>query len=274
MFTDFLTTAIHTILYERGLYPATSFLRARKYRFPVRQSWHPRVCAWVADAVAAVEAQLARGVVRLVALVVHGPDARALERFVFDTAAFPAVQPRERLVPFLRKRGRDDEGDADAEGGGGGSVGGGDAQAADGPAPPRSTVVDLEEQFRAVFARLTACGAALGPLPPGSTFTLAVELKDEVSPPIGHPQPWIPAPPGEQKRRWDGSGEEDEDDGDDGESLAKHRGNVDNGRTMPVRAVEAGEMAFEMWIEESAAKVKIREKKKARQEPEGSDCEY
>ena len=57
-FSDFLTVAIHTILYERGLYPQTSFLAARKYNCPVRQSRHPKVCRWIQDAVAAVEVEM------------------------------------------------------------------------------------------------------------------------------------------------------------------------------------------------------------------------
>ena len=57
-FSDFLTVAIHTILYERDIYPRTSFLTARKFNFPVRQSRHPKVCQWVQDAVAAVEAEM------------------------------------------------------------------------------------------------------------------------------------------------------------------------------------------------------------------------
>lgn len=55
---DFLTVAIHTILYERNIYPQTSFIKAKKYNFPVRQNRHPKVCKWVQDAVAAVKAEM------------------------------------------------------------------------------------------------------------------------------------------------------------------------------------------------------------------------
>ena len=57
-YSDFLTVAIHTILYERNIYPQTTFLKARKYHYPVRQSRHPKVCKWIQDAVAAVEAEM------------------------------------------------------------------------------------------------------------------------------------------------------------------------------------------------------------------------
>lgn len=57
-YRDFLTVAIHTILYERNIYPAESFLKARKYNHPVRQNRHPKVCKWIQDAVAAVEVEM------------------------------------------------------------------------------------------------------------------------------------------------------------------------------------------------------------------------
>ncbi len=57
-YCDFLTVAIHTILYERNIYPQTSFLKARKYNYPVRQNRHPKVCKWIQDAVAAVEGEM------------------------------------------------------------------------------------------------------------------------------------------------------------------------------------------------------------------------
>ena len=57
-FSDFLTVAIHTVLYERDIYPRTSFLSARKYNYPVKQSRHPKVCKWIQDAVAAVGSEM------------------------------------------------------------------------------------------------------------------------------------------------------------------------------------------------------------------------
>ena len=57
-YIDFLTVAIHTILYERNIYPQASFIKVRKYNYPVRQNRHPKVCKWIQDAVAAVEVEM------------------------------------------------------------------------------------------------------------------------------------------------------------------------------------------------------------------------
>jgi mitotic spindle assembly checkpoint protein MAD2B len=179
-FTEFLTVAIHTILCERSIYPQTSFLTARRYNHPVRQSRHPKVCEWINDAILAVEAQLLKGVVSSVAVVIISKDNKIMERFVFDASRFPAV----------------------------------------------------EEQFRATMSRFTNCQSALKPLPQGCTFTVAIELKPEGDAPVTHPQPWVPAQPG------------DTDD----------KGSVPPLTTTPLRKVKAGDLVFETWIEEGQDK--------------------
>ena len=57
-FVTFLEVAVHTLLYERDVYPRTSFSAVRKYNHAVRQSRHPKVCKWVADAMAAVRKEV------------------------------------------------------------------------------------------------------------------------------------------------------------------------------------------------------------------------
>ncbi|KAK5165351.1 DNA-binding protein [Cryomyces antarcticus] len=217
-FTDFLTVAIHTILYERAIYPQTSFLSARKYNYPVRQSRHPKVCQWINDAVSAVEAELLTCSVDRVAIVIYAPESlgnKPLERFMFDVSRFPVVPAGEATTPFERT--------------------------------PGNVVVDLEEQFRATMSKLSVCGTSLKPLPANCTFTVAIELKDDepdkgrLNAPIGHPQPWVPVQPNLQRSR----------------EARKNGADLGGVKTRPVRAVEAGECVFEMWIEEGKAKQNI-----------------
>lgn len=218
-FTTFLTVAIHTILYERHIYPATSFLSARKYNYAVRQNRHPRVCEWVTDAVAEVEAELLKCSVDRVAVVIYGPNEQPLERFMFDVSRLPVVPTQEISTPMRRLDDRDGE----------------------------SAVLpaeDLEEQFRAAMSRLSGCGARLKDIPDGCTFTVALELKDESEPPLKEPQAWIPVEPGLQKTVNRSS---------DGIKAVKGE-HVGGARTIPVRTVAAGEMMFEMWIEEGKTK--------------------
>jgi len=175
-FTEFLTVAIHTILYERSLYPRTSFLTARRYNHPVRQSRHPKVCEWINDAITAVENELLKGVVASVAVVIFNKDNKAMERFVFDASRFPIVPTADLDTPLERRDSDGEEVDVLPQ-------------------------IDMEEQFRATMSKLTNCQSALKPLPQGCTFTVAVELKPDGDAPVSHPQPWVPAQPSEHDAR-------------------------------------------------------------------------
>lgn len=204
-FTDFMTVAIHTILYERAIYPQTSFLSARKHNFAVRQNRHPKVCEWINDAVSAVETELLKGCVERAVIVIFTKDSKPVERFVLDVSRFPIATLADIDTPLERR-------------------------SADGERVPVLPKVDMEEQFRATLSRLANCSSMLKPLPEGCTFTVAIELKCEGHAPIAHPQPWMPVEPAKP------------DDGD---------GSVQK-RAVPVRAVAAGEMMLECWIEENA----------------------
>lgn len=228
-FTTFLTVAIHTILYERNIYPKDSFLTARKYNFPVRQSRHPKVCQWITDAVSAVEAELLRGTVARVAVVVFDQHTlRPLERFMFDMSRLPVVPANELHTPFQR--------DGDPVGGG----------------PSRLTdrmITNLEEQLRGVMSKLAVCSSRLKPVPEGCTFTVSIELKENQDPPVRHPQPWIPAQPSLQTSRPQAADYITS-------PVTQHGEGVDLGgiHVLPLRTVDAGDMIFELWIEEGKAK--------------------
>lgn len=166
-FADFLTVSIHTILYERSIYPATTFLSARKYNFAVRQNRHPKVCEWINDAVAAVEAELIKGVVEKISVVIYDSTNQPLERFVFDVSRFPVVPSQDLDKPLVR----------------------------DGPGQTPTDilpVVNLEEQFRATMSKLSNCRNMLRPIADGCAFTIAMDLREDGQAPLAHPQPWVP----------------------------------------------------------------------------------
>jgi len=212
-FTSFLTVAIHSILYYRRLYPPTTFLSSRAYNLPVHQNRHPKVCAWIRDAVSAVSAQLALGTVDRVAVVIHSPlspdqpsddktlssipPGAVLERYLFDVSRFPSwpggPDAMRDYGNSLRRKDEEEDDDRFA------------------PAAPdeedevdndeaarerrrrrqqqqrngRVNWTDVEEQFRGVLRRLSHAAERLDPVPEGCTFTVAVELRDEAQAPIG-----------------------------------------------------------------------------------------
>lgn len=261
-FSNFLIVSIHTILYYRSIYPKQTFLSSKAFNLPVHQSRHPKVCSWINDAVDAVMTQAAKGGVERVAVVIHAPlqptspmdspdqqpaPGSVLERWMFDVSQFPAwpggieamrnFRGEERGVDKLQK------GQAGADEG----VGSGDDNAANAALEVgRAGLVnwtDVDEQMRGAVRRLAYAGEAMEALPPGSTFTVAVELRDEAQAPIGHPQPWIPSQPDLQPT-----------------SRARLRKAVgaDVTKTIPVRTVEAGPLFFECWVEEGRTKVPLQ----------------
>lgn len=244
-FTHFLTVAIHNVLFYRSLYPPTTFLTTRAYNLAVHQSRHPAVCNWIRDAVDAVRAQLVLGSVSRVAIVIHAPDARVLERWMIDVAQFPAFKGYRE--PRGNRRDEEDDGVGAPErisvpeedrGRGGADVGGGAGAAAQ-QRDARVNWTDVDEAFRGAVRRMALAGEKMAALPEGCSFTVAVELRDESEAPIGYPQSWIPSEPNLQT-----SSKDQPMSGDD----------VGGAKTRPIRSVEVGPLFFECWVEEGKAK--------------------
>lgn len=247
-FTNFLTVSIHTILYYRDIYPRQTFLSAKAFNLPVHQSRHPKVCAWINDAVDAVLTQVAKGTVDRVAVVIHSPPdstqqhlapGTVLERWMFDVSKFPSWPGGIEAMRNFRHDGSDDQREEDDE-----NVSGDDnnnAEAAIEGVPagtdPLSAInwADVDEHLRGAVRRLAYASEKMKPLPKSCTFTVAVELRDEAQAPIGHPQPWIPT---------------QSQDGRPPGSHAVKRPTIDN-NTTPIRSIEAGPLFFECWVEES-----------------------
>ncbi len=188
-----------------------------------------------------------------VSVIIYSQASAPLERFLFDVSTFPTVPASEALTPF-------EEQSHELP----------DEHKPEGDKPPdtriRVNLVDLEEQFRAIFARLSSCSSSLAPLPENCSFTVCIELKDEVGvdPPIGHPQPWIPAQPSlqpaekESRRAVGEDGDGSDDKGDSVGTKTRRGSDLGGVRTTPVRTIEAGEFVMEMWIEEGRSKSELQ----------------
>lgn len=256
-FTSFLTVSIHTILYYRSIYPKPTFLSAKAFNLPVHQSRHPKVCTWINDAVDAVMGQIAKGSVERVAVVIHSPsDSSAvtqqlapgsvLERWMFDVSHFPSWPGGIEALKNFRGEGgdqqqRDDEELGEDENGSGEENQADVAVEAGALENDPSAAInwtDVDEQLRAAVRRLAYAGERMDTLPAGCTFTVAVELRAEALAPIAHPQPWIPSPPGLQPTS---------------RSRPETGRDIGGGNTTPIRAIEAGPLFFECYVEEGKA---------------------
>ncbi len=163
-------------------------------------------------------------------VVIYSASAVPLERFLFDVAGFPVVPTSEGLTIF-----EDDDATAAAAA----------TATTSASASTWANAADVEEQFRAVMSKLAYCGSSLGTLPERCSFTVCIELKDDVEAPIGHPQPWIPSPPTLQRPTKGAS-----------QRVGQDLGGV---KTHPIRTVESGEFVLELWIEEGREKRRLQE---------------
>lgn len=263
-FVAFLLPAIHTILYLRDIYPSTSFLACRAYDFPVHQSRHPGVCAWINDAVDALATELIRGVVRRVALViVHPQTLQPLERYVWDvedwvikvkadvdddvngdvnTAAIEAKDHEWNEDDHDESGSDDDEHNDTAN----------QSDSEDESGVRDADVPEAEEQLRALLSKLALCKDRLDPLPSRCTFTLTVELSDggDQNPP--QLASWVTS--SSTRPSTDRTGIASEADNGADNDLKRRRNPQKKNQVHALPAVDAETMAFEMWIEESRAK--------------------
>lgn len=80
-----------------------------------------------------------------------------------------------------------------------------------------------------------------------------MELRDDagVEPPLGPTTPWIAAEPGLQKQRKTNADSSNEIEAQGRSKMGKDLGGA---KATPVRNVESGAFALEMWIEEGQGK--------------------
>jgi mitotic spindle assembly checkpoint protein MAD2B len=256
-FGSFLTVVIHQVLSLRKIYPPVSFVSTRAYGYPVRQSRHPAVCEWVNDAVAMVRDQLGKNVLANVAMCIFECDEnKVLERWVVDLRSFPIVDRKERDTPFARVE------DEDTENAGG-----------DIPLRRNVNLADLEAQFRAVLSRLSVSAAKLSALPSGDdapelSFTITMEVRDGADRPTGRrrlpEQGWIAAEP---------EAFESSSDDEDTNIKDSHVSKAPEGKTVPIRRLEAGELRMEVWVEESKAKFVMESSTNTSSQQQSSDTQ-
>lgn len=182
----------------------------------------------------AVQDQLEKGTVEKVALCIFECDKNeVLERWTFDLRAMPVVDQMEMDIMF-------ESTDGDGAGGEG---------------QPNDTlrrklnVADLEAQFRAVLSRLNSAAGRIKALPEDReySFTMTIEVKENADRPVGRL--------GKEERKWVAAEPENWADDKDGGDIDTERRRLDkDGKTVPVRRLEAGELRMEVWVEESKTK--------------------
>lgn len=76
---------LHTLLYLRQVYPASTFTRRRAHGVPVFQSRHPQVREYIAEIVQLLSKELAKGNLRRLTTVIKSAETGLpVERYILD----------------------------------------------------------------------------------------------------------------------------------------------------------------------------------------------
>eukprot|EP01065_Artemidia_motanka_P030154 TRINITY_DN36166_c0_g1_i1.p1 TRINITY_DN36166_c0_g1~~TRINITY_DN36166_c0_g1_i1.p1 ORF type:complete len:201 (+),score=62.21 TRINITY_DN36166_c0_g1_i1:72-674(+) len=88
---EFFGYAINSILYQRGVYPATSFTQVQKYKLAMLVTSNRDLKAYLGSVLQQLSEWMMRGCVQRLVLVVTGPDGASVERWQFDIEADAAA---------------------------------------------------------------------------------------------------------------------------------------------------------------------------------------
>ncbi|WRT68061.1 uncharacterized protein IL334_005036 [Kwoniella shivajii] len=82
---SFLEISLHSILYLRSVYPASTFTRRRAHSVPVYQSRHPQVRSYITNVISSLAPEVHNGKLRRMTVVFKGvEDGLPRERLIFD----------------------------------------------------------------------------------------------------------------------------------------------------------------------------------------------
>ncbi|KAI8622779.1 DNA-binding protein [Chytriomyces sp. MP71] len=160
-FVDFLEVAIHTILYERKVYPETVFEKAQMYNITVRRSRHPALNGYIMDFLMGIRVDLAQGAVHKIMLVILDTGSNPVEKFVFrikDVYEHVTQQSKQSAVT-------------------------------------NTSILELETYFHTIIQRLAFIHSSLASCVPDCTFSLLCELIDGKEFPQSYEEdvPWVHA---------------------------------------------------------------------------------
>ena len=144
-FTELLIVAIHQVLYERKIYPPTTFITAKIYNLPVQQSRHSGLCLYINDAITAVYLAISSGTAKRISVVICVQDLPR-EQFIFDVTKLS-----QRILATAGKQSELEE---------------------------TFPLVDAEEQLRAVLSKLRNYCVSLEALDEYRTFNMVIEPDD------------------------------------------------------------------------------------------------
>ncbi|KAE9566847.1 Mitotic spindle checkpoint component mad2 [Colletotrichum fructicola] len=156
---EFFQYSIHTILFQRGVYPAEDFSAVKKYGLNMLVSSDDQVRAYIKKIMGQLDRWMLRGKISKLVIVITDKDTgEHVERWQFDVQIFGKSKSKSKSS----SKAADQENVA---------PGGGSAAA---EAAPEKTEKEIQDEIAAIFRQITASVTFLPQLAGDCTFNVLV----------------------------------------------------------------------------------------------------
>lgn len=102
LFCDFLTCAIHCILFNRSIYPKGLFERRRMYHVPVMKCRSSIVCDYIDDIINSIKPMLNENKIERFIIEVLDENESPIERIIFEIKRISKTSDETQLEASLR----------------------------------------------------------------------------------------------------------------------------------------------------------------------------
>ncbi|KAK3985420.1 HORMA domain-protein [Cladorrhinum sp. PSN332] len=161
---EFFQYSIHTILFQRGVYPAEDFSAVKKYGLNMLVSSDDQVRAYIKKIMSQLDKWMQGGKISKLVIVITDKDTgEHVERWQFDVQIF--AKPKKSSSSSKSKTATNTEGGGDENSGSAekGSTGGGE-----------KTEAEIQAEIAAIFRQITASVTFLPQLSGDCTFNVLV----------------------------------------------------------------------------------------------------
>ncbi|KAK4165488.1 HORMA domain-protein [Cladorrhinum sp. PSN259] len=170
---EFFQYSIHTILFQRGVYPAEDFSAVKKYGLNMLVSSDDQVRSYIKKIMSQLDKWMQGGKIsRLVIVITDKDTGEHVERWQFDVQIF--AKPKKSTKSKTAAGGGGGGAEETVGGGGDENSGGGNAAAAEKGGEKEKTEAEIQAEIAAIFRQITASVTFLPQLSGDCTFNVLV----------------------------------------------------------------------------------------------------
>ncbi|KAK3400695.1 mitotic spindle checkpoint component MAD2 [Sordaria brevicollis] len=169
---EFFQYSIHTILFQRGVYPAEDFTTVKKYGLNMLVSADDQVRAYIKKIMSQLDKWMVGGKISKLVIVITDKDTgEHVERWQFDVQIFSKAAPSSKSKP---QPSTDDNSNSNPSANENAGAGAPNTTPATQQPPLDKTEADIQAEIAAIFRQITASVTFLPQLQGDCTFNVLV----------------------------------------------------------------------------------------------------